>query len=103
MAPQLANREQIFQFPNPFRVVLYGPDTSMEAARACLPAANDLQYVLLQRSLADDLAVDWARVSVDFDAVAQNEFWVLYHRVRHTVQCRTVDGNRYPLLVDVVG
>ena len=51
LTAHLAHREQIYQFPNPFRVVLYGPDTQMEAARACIPEANDLQYVMLKAEL----------------------------------------------------
>ena len=103
LAPHLAHREQIFQFPNPFRVVLYGVGLEMEAARSCLPAANDLQYVLLQAQLADEQQADWDRVSADFDVVASNEFWVLYHRERHTVRCEAVAGQDFPQLVTVVG
>ena len=59
MVPHVAHRKLIYQFPNPFRVVLYGPDTSMEEARACLPEANDLEYVLLQKSLSLELQLEW--------------------------------------------
>jgi len=98
LTPHLANREQIFQFPNPFRVVLYGVGTTQEEARACLPAANDLQYVMLQPVLDETLAVDWAQVSTDFEVVAKNEFWVLYERVRHEVRCVQGADDLYPHL-----
>jgi uncharacterized membrane protein len=103
LAPHLAHREQIFQFPNPFRVVLYGVGVDQEAARSCLPAANDLQYVLLQAKLGPEQQADWDRVSTDFDVVAANEYWVLYHRERRTVQCEPLPGQEFPQLVTVVG
>lgn len=102
LAPHLAHREQIYQFPNPFRVVLYGVGTEMEAARACLPAANDLEYVLLQVNLNAEMQSDWDRVSTDFDVVAANKFWVLYHRERLTVHCQSVGGQTHLQLVTVV-
>lgn len=103
LAPHLAHREQIYQFPNPFRVVLYGVGTEMEAARACLPAANDLQFVLLQVSLNTEQQADWDRVKADFDVVAENEFWVLYERTDDSVQCLDVADQPFPQLVTVVG
>ena len=103
LAPHLSHREQIFQFPNPFRVVLYGVGTEMEEARACLPAANDLEYVLLQVTLNDEMQADWDRVKADFEVAAENEFWVLYERSGHTVQCEAVPGQPFPQLVTVVG
>ncbi len=103
LTPHLADREQVYQFPNPFRVVLYGVGTEMEAARACLPAANDLQFVLLQADVPDDLQVDWAHVARDFEAVAENEHWVLYQRVGNDVRCEVAEGARYPHLTTVVG
>lgn len=103
LTPHLAHREQIYQFPNPFRVVLYGVGTDQEAARACLPSANDLEFVLLQAEVPADLQVDWARVERDFEPVAENEYWVLYERVSNQVRCELVEGARYPHLTTVVG
>lgn len=91
IAPHLSHRKEIYQFPNPFRVVLYGPDTLLEQAGACLPAANDLEYVVLQTVLPADQQADWGLVAADFDLVAGNEYWSLYHRVRFAVRC--VDGS----------
>ena len=51
LTPHLAHREQIYQFPNPFRVVLYGVGTDQEAARACLP--GDYACVILDLALPD--------------------------------------------------
>ncbi len=103
LTPHLAERKLIYQFPNPFRVVLYGVDTSQEEARACLPSANDLEYVMLQTTTPEDLAVDWTKVSRDFEVAAQNQYWTLYHRVRHDVQCVFTEGDRFPHLVTPVG
>ena len=102
LTPHLAERTLIYQFPNPFRVVLYGVDTSQEEARSCLPTANDLEYVMLQAPTPVDLQVDWAVVSRDFEVVAENEYWALYHRVRHDVKCVLTEGERYPQLVTSV-
>ncbi len=103
LTPHLAERQLIYQFPNPFRVVLYGVDTSQEQARACLPTANDLEYVMLQTTVPDDLKADWAAVSRDFEVADQNQYWTLYHRVRHDVRCVLTEGDRYPHLVASVG
>ena len=99
LTPHLANRELIYQFPNPFRVVLYGPNTDLEYARSCLTTANDLQYVMLQKTVPADLLADWDRIEPDFTAVAQNQYWVLYHRTGHSVQCVTEPGAPFPHLV----
>jgi len=99
LTPHLANRELIYQFPNPFRVVLYGPTTDMEVARSCLTTANDLQYIMLQKNVPDDLKADWDLIAQDFTAVAQNQYWVLYHRTAHHVQCVMAPGGSFPHLV----
>ncbi|MDO9173245.1 MAG: DUF2079 domain-containing protein, partial [Actinomycetota bacterium] len=101
LAPHLAHRELIYQFPNPFRVVLYGVDTSAEEARACLPTANDLEYVLLQAQLSDELLQDWQVVSADFEVAEENDEWVLYRRTGNSVQCVREPGAKFPHLVDV--
>lgn len=103
LTPHLAERKLIYQFPNPFRVVLYGVGTEQEEARTCLPTANDLEYVMLQTQIPVDLEVDWAKVAGDFEVVAENEYWTLYHRVRHDVKCVLTPGDRYPHLETSVG
>lgn len=95
--PHLSHREQIYQFPNPFRVVLYGPNTDLERARACLTTANDIQYVMLPVSLGD-MQPDWDRVKADFSLVESNESWNLFHRVGHSVTCARSAGEQYPTL-----
>lgn len=99
LTAHLAHRQQIYQFPNPFRVVLYGPDTSMEAARACLPEANDLEYVMLKTELDAEQQADWDVVKADFTEVARNDSFVVYHRTGNSVRCEPIDGSPYPQLV----
>jgi uncharacterized membrane protein len=78
---QLARRKQIYMFPNPFRAVLYGPNTDLEAARARLPAADDVEFVVLPQQLDAANQADWDAVSDDFEVLDQNQYWVVYQRV----------------------
>jgi len=77
-APHLAHRKEIYQFPNPFRIVLYGPDTSMEGQRS--PLADGIEYVLLPRNLDGDNRKDWTAVAGDFYEYKANVFWQLFAR-----------------------
>jgi uncharacterized membrane protein len=81
LTAHLARRTQIYMFPNPFRVVLYGPNDELERARARLPEADDIEYVVLPVNLDDDLAADWDAVEGEFEIAAQNDSWVLYRRL----------------------
>lgn len=84
LTAHLAHRKQIYMFPNPFRVVLYGPNTDLENARARLPEADDVEYVMLQANLSVNDRADWDAVKADFREVDRNDFWVLYQRVGDT-------------------
>lgn len=77
---QLARREQIYMFPNPFRAVLYGPNTDLEMARARLPEADEVEFVVLPVQLDVQNQMDWDAVKVEFEMVDQNQYWVLYQR-----------------------
>jgi uncharacterized membrane protein len=81
LTPHLAYREQIYQFPVPFRVVLYGPDSSMEGRRLG-DRAEQVDYVMLPVSRDDQLVADWAAIAGAFEEVGRNEIWVLYERDR---------------------
>lgn len=78
LTPHLARREQIYMFPNPFSRVLYGTDVSLEGTP--LPAAADVEFVVLRsiRDTADD--AHWAVVDDFFELVRVNESWELYRR-----------------------
>lgn len=90
LAPHLSHRPLVYQFPNPFRVVLYGVDTTLEDARACLPTADDIEFVMLPKTIDEQMAADWAVVSFDFELAAENAGFWLYARRSHDVRC--VDG-----------
>lgn len=79
LAPHLAHRERIYQFPNPFRVVLYGTDVADEGST--LPEANLVEYVMLPKFLDAEAAADWRAVARNFVVYAQNASFVLYRRI----------------------
>jgi len=79
IAPHLARRQKIYQFPNPFRVVLYGPDISLEGTRLG-DRAEDVEYVLLPVARSDEESADLARISAAFELVGSNAYWELYKR-----------------------
>ena len=74
----LAHRKEVYFFPNPFRAVYYGVDTSLEGTR--LPAADRVEYVVLPRNLNDELRWDWSLVSADYEEISSNEFWQVFRR-----------------------
>jgi hypothetical protein len=81
LTPHLAYREQIYQFPVPFRVVLYGADSSLEGRR--LDArAEQVEFVMLPVARDDRLVADWTAIEEAFTEVGRNVFWVLYERDR---------------------
>lgn len=77
-APHLAHRTEIYQFPNPFRIVMYGPDTSKEGQRS--PLAAGIEFVLLPRNLDGENLKDWNAVSGDFYEFKANDSWQLFAR-----------------------
>ena len=78
---QLAHREEIYQFPNPFRIVLYGNDTSLEGGRL-EDRAERVEYVLVPTNRDEQMNADLAAISSAFDLVRSNDYWELYHRAR---------------------
>jgi len=79
ITPHVAYREEIYQFPVPFRVVLYGPDTSLEGSRLD-DRAERVEYVVLPVDRDEQLVADWLAIDAAFDEIARNEIWVLYER-----------------------
>ncbi len=79
ITPHLAYREEIYQFPTPFRVVLYGPDTSIEGSRL-EDRAERVEYVMIPTAQDAQLQADWAAIAPAFDLVDSNDYWLLYHR-----------------------
>jgi hypothetical protein len=81
LTPHLAYRKEIYQFPVPFRVLLYGADASMEGERLA-DRSERVDFVMLPAQLDNDLVLDWLTVEDAFDEVARNEHYVLYERDR---------------------
>ena len=77
----MAYRKEIYQFPVPFRVSLYGPDTSLEGSRLD-ERAERVEYVMIPVDQDAQLIADWLAIADAFDEVARNEIWVLYERNR---------------------
>ena len=78
LAPHLAHRKHVYQFPNPFRVVLYGTDVSLEGTRD--RAAGSIEYVVLPLTMDEDMRKDFASIAGDFDTFAKNEYWGIWKR-----------------------
>ena len=74
----LARRHEIYMFPNPFVVQLYGPDDSLAGQR--LPAADRVEYVVLPLTLEPENQIVWGTVSSEFTLVEANGWWRLYQR-----------------------
>lgn len=78
LSAQLTHRREIYMFPNPFSVELYGPDDSQVGRR--LPAADRVEYVVLPATMEERMTAIWDRVAPEFELVRANEWWRLYHR-----------------------
>ena len=81
LTPHLAYRKEIYQFPVPFRVLLYGPDASTEGERLT-ERAERVDVVMLPVNLDGALVDDWLEVADAFTEVARNDIWVMYERDR---------------------
>ena len=79
IAAHVTHRVEIYQFPNPFRVVLYGPDISWENSR--LPnRAERVDYLVLQVNKSAENQRDFDRIREAFTLVRANEYWELWQR-----------------------
>lgn len=79
IAAHLTHRTEIYQFPNPFRVVLYGPDISWENTRL-QARADRVEYLVLQVEQSEENARDFEQIRDAFVLVRANEFWELWKR-----------------------
>ena len=78
LAPHLAHREEIYQFPNPFRTVLYGNDEKKEGTRN--PAADRIQYVVIPLSLDPQGTADFLAIVPEFEPWRKNGSWAIWKR-----------------------
>ena len=67
-------------FPNPFRVVLYGTDATLEGTRLD-GVAERIEFVVLPVHRTDSEVRDWQGIADGFTVEAANDWWVLYRRV----------------------
>ena len=75
----LAHRKEVYFFPNPFRALYYGVDSSLEGTR--LPGADRVEYVVLPRTMNEQLSWDWSLVSADFEEIDSNTYWQMFRRI----------------------
>jgi uncharacterized membrane protein len=80
LTAHLGHRRQIYFFPNPFKALYYGVDDSF--SNRALPAAKDVEYVVLPRALGEELAWVWAGLRPQFKEIDSNQFWQLFQRVQ---------------------
>lgn len=78
LAPHLAHRKEVYQFPTPFRTVLYGVDLSIENTR--LPQADTVEYVVLPINRDEQMSLDWNQEVPNFNLIAVNEYWEVFQR-----------------------
>ena len=62
-------------------------DTSLEERRACLPTADQIEFVMLPKATDDQTLADWAVVAPDFRIEAENDGFWLYRRQSHDIRC----------------
>ena len=67
----MAHREKIYQFPNPFRVVLYGPYTRLEGTRLDY-LAEEVEYVVIPVVKQYDTEADWDAINSAYELVDAN-------------------------------
>ena len=72
ITPDIAYRDEIYQFPIPFRVVLYGPDISLENSRL-VDRAERVEYLVLQVDKSPEDEADFAAIRDAFTRVDSNE------------------------------
>ncbi len=80
LTTHLGHRRQIYFFPNPFSGLYYGVDDSLSGK--VLPAAKDVEYVVLPRAMSEQLRWTWATVSGEFEEIDSNQFWQLFKRIQ---------------------
>ncbi len=81
VAPHIAYRTEIYQFPNPFRLTLYGPDRTLEGMRLA-ERADGVDFIILPTSSDENVDDDFAMIAEAFVEVSSNTYWVLYERDR---------------------
>lgn len=79
VTPHMAHRAEIYQFPTPFRSVLYGQNGNVDGPRV-VDRAERVEYVILPTSTDAYSVADWLLIEEAFVLVASNDIWVVYQR-----------------------
>ena len=80
ITPHIAHRTEIYQFPTPFRAVLYGPNGNVDGPR--IPnRAERVEFVVLSTNINDYSHADWLLIESAFALVDVNDHWLLYERL----------------------
>ncbi|MFM8776387.1 MAG: DUF2079 domain-containing protein, partial [Actinomycetota bacterium] len=79
LTAQMARRERIYAFPVPFERALYGVDAF--AVGDILPFVDEIEFVVLPKSLDDKSAVIWAKFVDRYQITYANSWWVVYQRL----------------------
>jgi uncharacterized membrane protein len=78
LTAHMARRREIYMFPNPFSVELYGSDDAAAGQR--LPAADRVEFVVLPMTMDARHELIWAEEAGEFTLVTINDWWRLYQR-----------------------
>ena len=79
LTAQMARRERIYAFPVPFKRVLYGQDTF--ASGDVLPFVDEIEYVILPKSMNEEMTQIWSQFSAGFEITFANSFWVVFKKI----------------------
>ena len=79
LTAQLARRERVYSFPNPFQRSLYGVDVFARGDR--LAFAEEIEYVMLPAVLDQTASEVWSQESPRFRVVGSNAWWIVYKRL----------------------
>lgn len=79
LTPHLAHRVEIYQFPTPFRTVLYGVDLSLENRRLA-DRAERVDYLVLEADRSGEIEADFDRIAEAFVLERANDHWELWRR-----------------------
>ena len=79
LTAQIARRERIYAFPVPYERALYGVDAF--AVGDVLPFVDEIEFVVLPKSLDDKSAVIWAKFVDRYQITYANSWWVVYQRL----------------------
>lgn len=81
IAAHLTHRTEIYQFPTPFRAVLYGADDAIEGQRLT-KRAEGVDYLVLQVDKSPENQADFDAIRSAFTLEFANESWELWRRDR---------------------